>query len=177
MTISKTALAEVCRAVREELLLAGLTSAPRPVLPLPHDIDAERAVCSALLCGLKRLDLLEGLEPAHFYVPLHAMVYATALGCIDEGLPPRLSFIEAALAEQGCAGHGVHEALVEIEAVPFVAHVDAHAARIIAAAEARALIERLQRLEVDLRTGTKTAAEAVADLRRPALSLVPTRAA
>lgn len=53
---------------------------------LPHNLSAEQALIGSLLYeGEAVLDLIDGLQPAHFFEPYHGRLYACALGLIRSG--------------------------------------------------------------------------------------------
>lgn len=65
-------------------------SSPQPgsncgPLNLPFNIEAEQGLLGALLLNNQIADQLLELEPEHFYDPVHARIYALAMGLITQG--------------------------------------------------------------------------------------------
>ena len=65
----------------------------------PHSIEAEQAIIGALLINNDLADKLAGLDPAHFYDPLHARIYALAMRLIAEGRLASAVTLKTHLAE------------------------------------------------------------------------------
>lgn len=141
------------RRRREEPELVD-PQAPRADLP-PHDLEAERAVLSAMLLdGAPHADgsasaldrAFEVLTPEHFFDNANARVYQAAQALAAGSTPVDPITVRSWLDEQGWLpkmGGAVY--LAELcDASPEIAHVTAHADKVFAAWEDRQLLATAQ---------------------------------
>ncbi len=73
----------------EPVLLARAQESNEPgaYRTAPHNLDAEQALLGAILVNNAVLNnLSDGLEPVHFYVPLHQKIYEAILRFHDKGM-------------------------------------------------------------------------------------------
>jgi len=154
---------DLLKAVREEIRLAGLTSEPVPALPLPADVEAEREVCSALLCGQVRPVELGELEAHHFALPMHAWVHRTVANIHAAGLTLCPELVIAAALDAGVAADGLGPELESLYAQAWrtLETLRQHAGTIIELWRRRELCVLLRTADLHLRAGTVTYEQAV----------------
>lgn len=127
----------------------------RPQLaPPPHDLEAERAVLSALILSRAALDVvLEVLSPEHFYDPANGRVYQAAQALAITSTPVDAVTLRSWLAERDwLAKVGGTEYLgLLCDASPDIAHVASHAETVLKKWEDRQLLAALQRHAAEAR--------------------------
>lgn len=120
----------------------------RPQLaPPPHDLDAERAVLSALILSRAALEVvLEVLTPEHFYDPANARVYQAAQALAIASTPVDAVTLLSWLRERDwLARVGGSEYLgLLCDASPEIGNVGAHAETVLKKWEDRQLLAALQ---------------------------------
>lgn len=153
-------------AVREEIRLAGLTSEPVAALPPPSDTQAEREVCSALLCGQIRPVELGDLEAHHFHLGLHAWVFRTVANIHAAGLTLRPELVIVAALDDGIAADGLGPELeaLHVQAWRTLETLRQHAATIVELWRRRELCKLLRAVDLQLRAGAVTHEQAAARL-------------
>lgn len=129
-------------------------SGAHPVAPPPHDLDAEGAVLSAIMLDADAVGRVRGtgLRAGHFYSDANRRIYSTALEIAGRGEPIDVVTVTSALnAADRLRQVGGSPYIVQLaDATPAVAHVEAHARRVIetsARRELRAIGQKLM-LEV-----------------------------
>ena len=148
------------RRRREEAPLVD-PEQPRADLP-PHDLEAERAVLSAvLLDGARHVDgsasaldrALEVLTPEHFFDLANGRVYQAAQALAASSTPVDAITVRSWLDEQGWIGKvGGAVYLAELcDASPDIANVAAHAEKVFAAWEDRQLLATAQMVAAQAR--------------------------
>lgn len=161
-------LTRMADTVRSELRTAGLLNEPGPRLPLPHDLDAEGELCSAMLNGYPPPES-SWPAPSDFYSRFNGYVWAAACAVVRAGREPTAEALLAGLDAQGVRGPGLVRALEELRDLqPYVCRVglERSAERVRTLARARELIEELELTAVELRFGIREPAEAAAKLDR-----------
>ncbi len=125
-------------------------------LPPPNDLDAERAVLSAVLIDPSALAQVRlSLAVEDLYLPAHQRIYRAACTLDDAGAAVDAVTIAHELTRAGrLAEVGGPLALGEmIDASPAVGNVAAHARIVAEHARARRELEAAQRLVAGIRTG------------------------
>lgn len=155
-------IAELRAEVRHEIRTAGILDVPpRAHLPPPHDHDAEQDVCSALLNG--RTFDASRLTADDFYFPLFGAVFAAA----SVSTPGQASIedIYRAIVMQGAAGEELRGELVTIrDLTPYTFFIAQRVERLLELSRARRLLARMAAVDLDLRLGQTTTAQARAAL-------------
>lgn len=126
----------------------------------PNDLDAEAAVLSAVLCERSALDRVADVLPAEaFYSDANRRIYEAALALRAIGTPVDIVTIASWLRDRECIAQiGGASYLAQLaDATPSVAHVLAHAERVVEMAGRRRMIALCQRI----------AAEAYTDIAAP----------
>lgn len=148
-------------ALREDQLLSE--TAPY-VPPPPHNLESERYVLGAILCGQLRADDLHDLEAEHFYDRHHQAIALLALFAAHSGREVASRDIVTTLAAAyPTRGDGWALLVDELEnkvdclAIPGV--IEGHVANVRLLADARRLLVELQTLGAVLRTGALTREE------------------
>ncbi len=67
----------------------------------PHSADAEHSVLGGLLLSPAAYDRLENLQPEHFYIEAHRLIFAAAQGLLANGGGLDVVTLDAALAARG----------------------------------------------------------------------------
>lgn len=146
----------------------------------PHDLEAERAVLGGLQLNNKLIDIVSAaLQPADFYRPAHATIYAAILHMNGDSKNPAIDPITLAdhLRRAGdldrVGGPGYVQALVQ--AAPTSVHTEQYAEIVREKAQLRALLEACLRSAQRVRSAEFTAAEitdqAMADIQAAATGL------
>ncbi len=107
--------------------LAANDSAPEPVMP--HDLEAEAAVVSAVLLDPQAFDKVKGfLRPEHFYSEAHRRIHEACVELSAEGKPVDVVQVATWLRGRGrLAQVGGMAYLTEVlNAAPAVANVEAY---------------------------------------------------
>ncbi|MGW2721368.1 replicative DNA helicase [Streptomyces sp. NPDC001492] len=96
----------------------------------PIDLDAERAVLGAMIISSRVIEeVVEILEPGHFYRPNHETIYRALVDLHNEGAPHDQIALTNRLERDGdlarCGGHGYPFTLVQ--ALPSVADAEYYA--------------------------------------------------
>lgn len=96
----------------------------------PIDLDAERAVLGAMIISSRVIEeVVEILEPGHFYRPNHETIYRAIVALHTEGAPHDQIALANRLERDGdltrCGGHGYPFTLVQ--ALPSVADAEYYA--------------------------------------------------
>ncbi|MFZ5895335.1 MAG: DnaB-like helicase N-terminal domain-containing protein [Myxococcota bacterium] len=126
------------------------------VQPPAHDLEAEAAVLCAIIREPARLSEVRALlEPREFYSHSNRRIFETILSLNTAGQAIDVVSVASALRERGhlesCGGTPY---LAQIsDATPAVAHVAEHARLVKKAYRSRALVERLARANIEIRTG------------------------
>jgi replicative DNA helicase len=97
----------------------------------PHDLDAERAVLSAILCDSGALDqVADVLTPGSFYADAHGAIYEAALAVSAASQPVDLVTVGRWLKDhQRLQAIGGAAYLADVsDATPAIGHVERHAA-------------------------------------------------
>jgi hypothetical protein len=146
-------------ALIEERIMDGL----RDQVPPPSDVEAERVVLGALICGEAEAALADGLQPSDFYLPLHRWVFERWL----EGARSADDF-QAAAEGGGMVGPQVPEQIDGLRWLPviLVPPMTAWVERILEAAARRTIWEICSKVSLRLRFGDMTAEEAKGELRK-----------
>ena len=117
-----------------------------PPRPQPHAIEAEQALLGALLLNNDVADRLVGLEPEHFYDPVHGEIYALVLRRIADGKIASVPAIRAMMSDHEglnqLGGHGYLTNLVG--AVVSIASAPQYAEMIVDLARRRRMLAALQ---------------------------------
>lgn len=111
----------------------------------PYDLPAERATLGAILLERDAVVVVATfLEPTHFYLEKHALIYEAMLACYQRRVPPDLNTVAAELRqrEQLDLVGGVSFLGELTGEVPTAVHVEYYARVVEQAAVSRALIER-----------------------------------
>ncbi|MCX5253568.1 replicative DNA helicase [Streptomyces canus] len=98
--------------------------------PPPFDLDAEKAVLGAMILSSNAVEeVVEVLEPAHFYRPAHETIFRALVDLHNEGAAHDQIALSNRLERDGdlarCGGHTYLVTLVQ--AVPTVAHAEYYA--------------------------------------------------
>jgi replicative DNA helicase len=126
----------------------------------PHDLGAEAAVLSAAMLDADALDeVLDILEPEHFYSTANELIFEAAKALAADWMPVDVTTVAGWLRsrEQIQKIGGVRYLAQLVDATPAVAHVDAHA---------RIVVEQWRLREL-IRTCQKFAAEGYGDVGEP----------
>ncbi|MCS6799941.1 MAG: replicative DNA helicase [Myxococcota bacterium] len=110
--------------------------------PLPHSLEAERAVLGGILLDNRAMNIVSAiLERDDFYRESHALVYDALAELFKSGKPMDTVTVREYLVARGKLQQaGGDEGLLELtHAIPTVAHIEAHA-RIV---KDRALVRRM----------------------------------
>jgi hypothetical protein len=162
-------LSAICTTVERGIREFSLLGAPeKPVLPLPIDCAAEAEIGVALVSGCVSNSELPGLQPRYFTHPLHAAIVEVSASCPRESDGTlSLVFLENELRNRGHRGPLDVWLLTLRDAVPFKGADSCLAAvgRIRELWRRRRLIERLQRIIVQLKTDGTTTDTAIAELK------------
>jgi replicative DNA helicase len=111
---------------------------------IPYDLEAERATLGAILLDREAIIAVAPfLNPAHFYLERHGLVYAAVRACYQRREPPDLATVASELRRQGqLEPVGGLSFLGELAtAVPTAVHVEYYARIVERTAVGRALIE------------------------------------
>jgi hypothetical protein len=115
-----------------------------PVQVPPADLDAERAVLSALLLAPERLPTVrEILSSRHFYADSHRRVYETILSLVETGRAVDTISVASHLRDLGRLDQvgGTPYLAQLVDATPAVAHVEEHATTVVEKWRLRALLD------------------------------------
>lgn len=164
--MNRADLALLRKELREELRIAGLLEGrSRPALPPPHDAQAEREICGALLDGRATPAALAPLEATDFYVEFYGAIFATVAASLDYGAAPTIPFLAKALSGQGCVCDELARELFLVrDETPAVYFLRDRVDRVLEFSKARRLIARMQRLDAALRLGDVRVGDALAEL-------------
>lgn len=145
--------------IRQELRHAGLLHVPDAPLPPPTDTEAERQLVSMALDGQVKPSEFPELLGRHFYSPLHAYAWVACDAVWGAGVADPRNLVAPVVAAMEADGFRHRDLAGELEQLrdemPWC-HRDRlgdMAARVVAAAEARLLLDVLQRAQAALRTG------------------------
>lgn len=124
---------------------------PRGRVP-PNDLDAERAVLSAVLLDADALDeVRDTLTPEDFYSGAHGTIYDAACALASQSKPVDLITVHTWLKDRGqlqAVGGAAYLADIS-DATPSVAHVGEHAATVREKARLRRTIEMCHRFAAE----------------------------
>lgn len=157
--MSNAELASLLRdEVRREIRTCALFDGPaRFTLPPPNDLEAEREVLEALLCGRVRCDGLGQLCAADFYSPSYAAFFAAilALEPVEPGdKSPSIEAIVAVLEKQAICGVELLDELhVVRDGTPACMWPERAAWRVVLAARKRELCACMSRIDGAARLG------------------------
>lgn len=118
----------------------------------PNDLAAEAAVLSAILCERSALDRVADVLVAEaFYSDSNRRIYEAALALRANGTPVDIVTIASWLRDRECIAQvGGAAYLAQLsDATPAVAHVLAHAERVMEMATRRRIIALCQRIEAE----------------------------
>jgi replicative DNA helicase len=118
----------------------------------PSDLDAEAAVLSATLLDPDAFDRVqELLEPAHFYADANRRIYEAIVELTSSGRPVDIVAVAGYLRDKGRLQQiGGSPYLAQLaDAIPAVAHVEAHAQTIREKWRVRQLISACQRFAAE----------------------------
>ncbi len=145
--------ADIQQALRQVLIEERLMSAFRSGIPEPSDVEAERVVLGALIAGEVDGAVADGLQPEHFYLPLHRWAFTRWL----EGA--RGDTFQAAAESEGYTGPGISRELDDLrwQPVVMVPPMTTFVQRIQEAAHRRALCSACERVAMKLKAGSTVA--------------------
>lgn len=115
----------------------------------PHNLDAERAILSALILENSILDrIITLVKPDHFYAPAHEWIYKAAIALHESGCPVDLNTVAAWLRDKGRLPFvGGSAYLVHLlDNIPMVENIDAYANLVRQKWRLRTFIQTCQRL-------------------------------
>lgn len=145
-------IAEIKEAVKHEMRVGMIMNAGRERPPMPHDIDAESELVSACLIGNVRPHELAPLKREHFYAHILGAIFEATIDVVEPG---DLEAVKRNLVNMGWRGALDHEIQLTAFTQPWASltRVRQLSQLVIELAEQRRVIERIQRVEVGLRTG------------------------
>lgn len=130
---------------------------------VPAAVEAEKALLGIVLANRDAVDLIDGLRPEHFYVPLHGRLWAAVLQRVRSG-----SFADAALLDGQFAMDEAYRAnggLLWLQSLgdlaPGISRAVAYAADVREAAQLRDLLKLADKLADDVREGEAGAADII----------------
>lgn len=132
--------------------------------PPPFDLEAERAVLGAMMLSSNALEeVVEVLEPAHFYRPTHETIYRALVDLHNEGTAHDQIALSNRLERDGdlarCGGHIYLVTLVQ--AVPTVGHAEYYATVIREKAVLRKILTAATGMEREARGLERTPDEII----------------
>jgi replicative DNA helicase len=109
--------------------------APEAVAPsrLPNNMDAEQALLGALLYHWDSFDLLEAIEPRHFFEPFHQRLFAAIAAQVGSGMRPEFIILGQKFeADEGYLALGGKRYLADlVDRAPPAESIKSYAASII----------------------------------------------
>lgn len=154
---------KVVAAVRREIRDCGMLNEPTHWLPPPCDLDAEGEVLSARLNGHVLAIELAPLDARHFFGDLNREIWRAT----EEVAPGDFPGVFRVLTTRGWRGAIAQEVHTLTAAQPFscLRRLREHADRLIDLWRQRQVIELARHVELELRRGNLTAAQAVEQFR------------
>jgi len=143
---------EILEAVRHEMRGAALTLPREDVKPVgPHDSDVEQEILSALLIGHATVESLKPLESKHFYSTFNQHLFRF----LSESPERDLQAITDAI---DLCGPVLEELTTIRDCTPFAAAatLTRHVATVMNRWQERELIQKMQRIDAELRVGALT---------------------
>lgn len=124
----------------------------------PHDLDAERAVLSAVMIDETALGKVEGLKPEHFYSEAHRRIFESCVALAPEGRPDVVR-VAHWLRDQGRLQQvgDVPDITELLNAAPAVSNVANYARIVQSKAAAREMLAAVQSASARLYTGASVA--------------------
>jgi len=164
MTLEK----QFIHALRAEIRASELVSEPLPALPLPTNIEVERDVVGALLSKEVKVQDFQELLPEHFYLPFYAWFFTKLHAASQkQGFSLSDGLLCAAGETEGISSKQTYCEIRSLKARPFLFReiVQKKASYLIELHKTRQLIIQLGRVDVALRTGSRSLVEAKNFLR------------
>jgi hypothetical protein len=146
----------ILETIRSELRLSGLFhDRERNSLPMPHDLDAEGELCSAVIGGFADPRNF-GIPASDFYSDLNAHVWVATEAVVSSGRDPSTRSVLAALEASGFRGPNLTAEVEQLRLCqPFVSELGlaSRAKRVREMARRRELVSKLEELAIGLRLG------------------------
>jgi replicative DNA helicase len=139
----------------------------------PAAIEAEKALLGIVLGDHEAVDLVEGLQPPHFFEPLHGRIWAEILSRRAGGgyAEPILLDAKFVADESYRAAGGMIWLANLIDLAPGPGRLDAYASEVREAAQRRDLLKLADTLSETVRDGETTATEIIGATESALLSM------
>lgn len=118
-------------------------------IQLPASTEAERAVLGAILLNREAIiAVADTLKPEHFYMERHAHIYAAALNCYHQRIPPDTRTVSEELRRRGQLDlvGGIMYLGELVDSTPTSAHIGFYAIDVLKTAMRRRLLSAISHL-------------------------------
>lgn len=129
----------------------------------PAAIEAEKALLGIVLANREALDLIDGLQPAHLYEPLHGRMFGAILSRHAVGSIADPAILDGLFAQDEAyrrnGGLLWLESLIDL--APGISKAEAYAGEIKDAAQRRELLKLADRIDAEVREGEASTPEVI----------------